>query len=215
MLPVLANFVMGYIVGSIPFAYLLTRGVAEVDIRQSGSGNAGGYNAYIVTQSKWTGVLVGVLDSFKGFIVVQSSLWLFQDSYLSQCLALLGALAGHNYSIWLGFKGGKGLATAAGGMLLLGPSYAVIWCVTWFIAKTLKRDILTSNLVAILVTPPILWILPWKLVQKFIVVPVDSATFLFFSCILSAVLLLSHLDVVRDIWKGAKKKGSEPSSSTS
>ena len=213
MTPVLVNFVGGYLFGSIPFAYLLTRRVAAIDIRQAGSGNVGGYNAYIVTQSKWTGLIVSVLDCLKGLIAVQASLWLFPNSYLSQCLALLGALAGHNYSIWLGFKGGRGLATAAGGMLLLGLSYAVIWCVAWFIAKKFKRDILTSNLVAILVTPPILWVLPWSLVRALVVVRVESGTFLFFGCILSAVLLLSHLDAVRDIWKGAKPNGSESSSS--
>ena len=213
MTQVLVNFVGGYLFGSIPFAYLLTRGVAEIDIRKAGSGNVGGYNAYIVTQSKWTGLLAGVLDCLKGLIAVQASLWLHPDSYLSQCVALLGALAGHNYSIWIGFKGGRGLATAAGGMLLLGLSYGVIWCVAWFIAKTLKRDILTSNLVAILVTPPILWILPWSVVKALIVVQVESGTFLFFSCILSAVLLLSHVDAVRDVWKGTKINDSEPSSS--
>ena len=214
MIPVLVNFIMGYVVGSIPFAYILTQGVAKVDIRKAGSGNVGGYNAYVVTQSKWTGLLVSVLDCLKGFIAVQASLWLYPDAYLSQCVALLGALAGHNYSIWLGFKGGRGLATAAGGMLFLGLSYSVIWSVAWLIAKTLKRDVLTSNLMAILITPPILWILPWSLVRALIVVRVESGTFLFFSCILSAVLLLSHADAVRDIWKGVKTNGSEPSSST-
>ena len=215
VIPVLVNFVVGYLIGSIPFAYLLTRRVANVDIRNAGSGNVGGYNAYVVTRSKWTGLLVVVLDCLKGFVAVVASLCLFPDSYLSLCLALLGALAGHNYSIWLGFKGGRGLATAAGGMFLLGPSYGVVWCVIWFIAKKLKRDILTSNLAGILVTPPILWILPWSVVRLFIVVRVENGTYLFFGCVLSVVLLLSHLDAVRDIWKGAKTNGSEPLSPNS
>lgn len=215
MTPFLVNFVVGYLVGSIPFAYLLTRKVANVDIRKAGSGNVGGYNAFIVTQSKWTGLLVIVLDCLKGFVVVEASFLLFPGSYLSQCVALLGALAGHNYSIWLGFKGGRGLATAAGGMLVLGASYCVVWCMAWFAAKQLKCDILTSNLVAILVTPAILGILPWNIVKILIAVEVESGTFLFFGCILSAVLLLSHFDAVRDIWKGAGKNGSEtPSSNT-
>jgi acyl phosphate:glycerol-3-phosphate acyltransferase len=212
---VFVNFVLGYLVGSIPFAYLLTRSVAKVDIRGAGSGNVGGYNAYVVTRSKWTGLLVIVLDALKGFVAVQASLRLFPDSYLSLCLALLGALAGHNYSIWLGFKGGRGLATAAGGMLLLGPSYGVVWCVVWYIAKLLKRDILTSNLAGILATPPILWILPWSLVRILIVVRVENETFLFFSCVLSALLLLSHLDAIRNVWNGAKTNESQPLSSNS
>jgi acyl phosphate:glycerol-3-phosphate acyltransferase len=215
VIPVIVNFVLGYFVGSIPFAYLLTRTVAKVDIRGAGSGNVGGYNAYVVTHSKWTGLLVVALDALKGFVTVQISLWLFPDSYLSLCMGLLGALAGHNYSVWLGFKGGRGLATAAGGMILLGPSYGVVWCVVWFIANRLKCDILTANLAGILATPPILWILPWSLVRVFIVVQVENETFLFFSCVLSAMLLLSHLDAIRDVWRGANTKSSEPLSSKS
>jgi glycerol-3-phosphate acyltransferase PlsY len=211
--PVLINFVLGYLVGSIPFAYLLTRKIAKVDIRKAGSGNVGGYNAYVVTQSKGMGLLVVVLDCAKGFIAVQASLLLIPSAYLSLAMALLGALAGHIYSFWLGFKGGRGLATAAGGMLLLGPSYIVIWIVIWLVAKQLRCDILTSNLVAILVTPLILWVLPWHLVKTLLVVRVESGTFLFFSCILSVVLLLSHFDAVRDIWNGARSEGPESSSS--
>jgi glycerol-3-phosphate acyltransferase PlsY len=195
---------LGYLIGSIPFAYLLTRKVANVDIRKAGSGNVGGYNTYVVTQSKGMGLLVIVLDCFKGFIAVQTSLWLFPNAYLNQGIALLGALAGHIYSFWLGFKGGRGLATAAGGMLLLGPSYIVIWSALWLVAKRLKCDILASNLVAILVTPLILWALPWSLTKALMVVRIDSASFLFFGCILSIVLLSSHFDAVRDIWKGTR-----------
>jgi glycerol-3-phosphate acyltransferase PlsY len=211
--PVLVGFVLGYLIGSIPFAYLLTRKVAKVDIRQAGSGNVGGYNAYVVTTSKWMGLLVIVLDCAKGFIAVQASLWLFPSAYLSQGMALLGALAGHNYPFWLSFKGGRGLATAAGGMLLLGPSYVVIWSLVWLVAKKLKCEILESNLVAILATPPILWALPWNLVKTLIVVHVESGTFLFFGCVLSVVLLLSHFDAIRDVWKDTRSKGTESSSS--
>jgi acyl phosphate:glycerol-3-phosphate acyltransferase len=210
---VLVSFVLGYLVGSIPFAYLLTQKVAKVDIRKAGSGNVGGYNVYVVTQSKGMGLLVVVLDCAKGFIAVQASLWLFPNAYLSQGMALLGTLAGHNYSFWLNFKGGRGLAAAAGGMLLLGPSYVVIWIVVWLIAKKLTSDILASNLIAILITPLILWVLPWSLVRALIVVQVESGTYLFFGCIMSIVLLLSHIDAVRDIWKSKRLKGSESSSS--
>jgi acyl phosphate:glycerol-3-phosphate acyltransferase len=215
VLPVIVSFVLGYVVGSIPFAYILARKVAKVDIRQAGSGNVGGYNAYVVTQSKAMGLLVIVLDSLKGLLVVIVALWISPDSYLSQCVALLGALAGHNYPVWLGFKGGRGLATAAGGMILLGASFTAVWCIIWFAAKKLKCDILTANLVAILVTPPILWMVPWEIVRSLIVVRVESGTFLFFACVLSVVLLLSHNDVVREIWKGPKSDIPETPSPTS
>jgi acyl phosphate:glycerol-3-phosphate acyltransferase len=214
VIPVIVSLVAGYLVGSVPFAYILTRRTAHVDIRESGSGNVGGYNTYVVTQSKAMGLLVIVLDAVKGAIAVSISLWMYPNSYLILCVAMLGALAGHIYPIWLGFKGGRGLATAAGGMAVLGASYGIVWSITWIIAKRLKCDILRANLVAILATPPILWMIPWKFVQTLIAVRVESDTFLFFSCVLSAVLLASHQDVIREIWNGTKTNDMGPSSTS-
>jgi glycerol-3-phosphate acyltransferase PlsY len=196
-------FVGGYLVGSIPFGYLIVKRKAQIDIRRTGSGNAGGFNAFVVTNSKRIGILVGVLDALKGFAAVLGAGMLFQDSFLLAGVALLGAIAGHNYPVWLGFKGGRGLSTAAGGMFLLGFSYTVVWCALWSLARILKRDILVSNLVAILVTPLVLWALPWEWVRRLIAMKSDDWTFIFFSCILSTVLFLSHVDAVKDIWKGS------------
>jgi glycerol-3-phosphate acyltransferase PlsY len=202
LLDALLVFVASYLLGSVPIAFLIVRKSSDVDIRSAGSGNAGGFNAYVVTQSRMIGITVGVLDALKGFIPVVVAGLVFQGSFLKQAIALFGAIGGHNYSFWLGFKGGRGLSTAAGGMFLLGFSYTLIWCTIWVIGRLLKRDILVSNLAAIFAAPLLLWLLPWDLVRRLIVSPVDSWTFLFFTCMLSAVLCLSHLDVVREVWRG-------------
>jgi glycerol-3-phosphate acyltransferase PlsY len=199
-------FVCSYLLGSVPVAYLIVRKSSDLDIRSAGSGNAGGFNAYVVTRSRMIGITVGVLDALKGFIPVVVAGLVFPGSFLKQAIALFGAIGGHNYSFWLGFKGGRGLSTAAGGMFILGFSYTVVWSTIWLIGRVLKRDILVSNLAAIFVTPLILWLLPWDWVRLLIATPVNSWSFLFFTCMLSAVLCLSHLDVVREIWSGPAKE---------
>lgn len=197
----IAVFIGSYLIGSIPFAYLLVRKKAKVDIREAGSGNAGSFNAYVVTRSRVLGILVGVLDALKGFMPVLVTGALFPNSFMYLCCALFGAIAGHNYPVWMGFKGGRGLATTAGGMIPLGFPYTVVWCLLWAIARLLKRDILTSNLASILATPIVLWLLPWAWLMPLMRVDVDNWAFTFFSCVLSVILLLSHVDAVRDVWK--------------
>ena len=208
----IAIFVGSYLVGSIPVAYLLVRKKSNIDIRTAGSGNAGGYNTYVVTQSKALGILVGVLDALNGFIPVLVTSLLFPNSFLLLCSALVGAVTGHNYPVWVGFKGGRGLATAAGGLIPIGFPYTVVWCLLWGLARLLRRDILTSNLVSILATPIVLWLLPWKWLHHLMRVDVDNWTFIFFSCVLSLVLILSHSDAVRDTWKGSTLGQSDASS---
>ena len=204
-----AIFIGSYLVGSIPVAYLLVRKKANIDIREAGSGNAGGFNAYTVTHSRGLGILVGFLDALKGFIPVLVTGSLFPNSFLHLCSALFGAIAGHNYPVWVGFKGGRGLATSAGGLIPIGFPYTVVWCSLWLIVRLLKRDILTSNLASILLTPIVLWILPWAWLLHMMRVDVDNWTFTFFSCVLSMILLLSHLDALRDIWKGSTLEQSD------
>lgn len=191
----------GYVVGSIPTAYLIVKRTIKVDIRQAGSGNVGGFNAAQVTQSKFVGILVGVLDGLKGLLVVLVTAWITPNEFWVPAIALLSAIAGHNYPIWLKFKGGRGLATAAGGMFFVGFTYTIVWCSIWTIGKLAKRDILTSNLIAIFLTPVVLSIIPWSVVSKAIVVKVEPEPFLLFSCLLTILLTLSHIDAIKQRWK--------------
>lgn len=191
----------GYVVGSIPTAYLIVKHKNNIDIRQEGSGNVGGFNAAQVTQSKFIGILVGVLDGVKGLLVVLVAATVIPDEFWAPASALLCAIAGHNYPIWLKFKGGRGLATAAGGMFFVGFPYTIVWCTLWTLGKVAKRDILTSNLLAICITPVVLSIVPWDIISKAIVVEVEPPAFLVFTCLLSILLTLSHIDVIKQVWK--------------
>lgn len=212
VLEVVATFVAGYLVGSIPVGQFIVRRKAHVDILESGSGRSGGFNAFVVTKSKYTGILVGVLDALKGFLVVLAAGIVFPQSLLHGCVSLFGVITGHNYPVWTKFRGGRGLSTAAGGMFILGFSYTIVWCVIWVLTRVgLKRDILVSNITAIMLAPPVLWLLPWALIRRLLVEQFDQWTFLFFSCTLSTILLLSHIDAMNEFWKGSQKEHTKDS----
>jgi glycerol-3-phosphate acyltransferase PlsY len=194
---VIIGIFAGYLVGSIPTAYLIVRLRAGLDVRMQGSRNVGAFNAYNVTQSRKTGIVVGILDGVKGLAVALAAGQFLGGSFWIQSLALSGAIIGHNYPIWLRFHGGRGLSTAAGGSLAIGMSYTIIWCLTWFISFKIIKDILNANLVAIFFTPVVLFILPSTWIDIFMICKASATDYRVFSFILSGILLMSHWDVVK------------------
>ena len=122
-----ASLLLGYALGSIPFGLLLTSMSGGGDIRTIGSGNIGATNV-LRTGRKGLAALTLVLDLLKGFLAVWLANYFFPGETL---FAAAGAFFGHLYPVWLGFKGGKGVATYAGILFGLfwegGAIYAVIW----------------------------------------------------------------------------------------
>ncbi len=190
-------FLGGYIVGSIPTAFLLVRRKTGLDIRVAGSGNVGAFNAFDVTKSRGSGVLVGVLDGLKGFFVAGMLVWVIKAPFPLQAVGFFGAILGHNYPVWLRFKGGRGLATAAGGLFAIGLAYTIVWCVLWLIVYRIRKDIHTGNLAAILATPIILLAAPAAWIGWFMIGNATAESYQIFSLVLSGVVLLSHADVIR------------------
>ena len=195
----LISFIGGYLFGSIPTAYLIVRRRAGIDIRKTGSGNVGAFNSYDVTRSKQIGIMVGVLDGIKGFIVALAAWQLLGGSFWIQSTALCGALIGHNYPVWLHFRGGRGLAPAAGGMFAIGISYTIVWCVTWAIVFKIEKDVLKANIFAILLTPMILLIVPSAWIEAVMVHNISATDYRIFSFIMSSIHLLSHWQPLKEI----------------
>ncbi len=194
-----AILVVGYLIGSIPTAYLLVRWKAGIDIRHAGSGNVGAFNTFDVTKSKQIGIIVGLLDALKGFIVAASLGWILKLTFEYQAAGFLAAIVGHNYPIWLRFRGGRGLATGAGGMFAVGLAYTLVWCIVWVSVYKYRKDILLGNLVAILTTPLLLLIVPDSWIETLLIVSCSPSSFRILAFVLSAVLLLSHWDAIRDL----------------
>ena len=124
-----ALVVLGYLSGSIPFGVLLTRWIRGVDVRTQGSGNIGATNVARVAGKK-LGVAVLVLDALKGALPVAVAMALFSQSPRTHAAVGLAAFLGHVFPVWLKLKGGKGVATALGVLLVLTPWSALAGGVT-------------------------------------------------------------------------------------
>ena len=131
----LAAMTVGYFLGSIPCGLLIARYIARVDIRNYGSGKTGTTNV-LRTAGKKAAILVVVLDVFKGALAVLIAGLIVGNNYLrvgnfgldalpAQVLAALAAIAGHNWSVFLKFRGGSGVATFFGGLVALSPIAAL------------------------------------------------------------------------------------------
>ena len=116
-----------YFLGSIPFGFILTKIFLKQDIRETGSGNIGATNV-LRTGNKFLAILTLVLDFLKGYMTIIVTLKYFNDLIL---LSALICLLGHIFSIWLKFKGGKGVATYLGILLALSVNYFLIFIIVW------------------------------------------------------------------------------------
>ncbi len=165
MLIYLLTVIGAYLLGSIPFGVLVAK-AKGVDIRASGSGNIGATNAMRVL-GKPAGILVLILDALKGYAAVA---WL--PVVLSRCLgepptvpgvlpvlAGIGAVLGHNYTCWLKFKGGKGVATSAGVYLALAPWAVLIAMVVFLLAVASTRYVSVGSIAAAVALPAAVWVM--------------------------------------------------------
>ena len=141
-MPWLLIAISSYLLGSIPWGFLFAR-AKGIDIRQKGSGNIGAANAVRVMGKKW-GYLVFICDFLKGFLAVEISLllatWFQINLGLGSIIAGMMSVVGHDYPVWLRFKGGKGIATMAGVLLGIFPplaciSFGVVWVVVFLIGR--------------------------------------------------------------------------------
>ncbi len=125
--------VFGYLCGSIPFGLLITRAAGLGDVRTIGSGNIGATNV-LRTGNRWLAALTLLADALKGTIPVLVILWLGDRFGLSGLPAMVGGFAaflGHLYPVWLGFKGGKGVATYLGVLAALSWQGLIAFAVVW------------------------------------------------------------------------------------
>jgi len=150
-----AALIFGYLCGSIPFGVLLTRVAGAPDLRSVGSGNIGATNV-LRTGRKFLAAATLAGDVLKGTLAVVVVGFVFgRDAAL---YAALGAFLGHLFPVWLGFKGGKGVATYIG--LLLGLALwlaLIVFCVIWIAIAALSRYSSLAALVASAATPVVLW----------------------------------------------------------
>ena len=146
---------IGYLAGSIPFGLLLTRAAGLGDIRQIGSGNIGATNV-LRTGNKKLAALTLLGDALKGTVAVLLAGLYGPDQALA---AGLGAFLGHLFPVWLGFRGGKGVATYLGVLIAIAWPGALIFAVVWLAVAFITRYSSLSALVAAVAVPTGLYLL--------------------------------------------------------
>ena len=150
-----AAVVLGYLVGSLPTGLIVIRLLRGIDIRAHGSGNIGATNVFRVAGLP-TAAIVLLLDMAKGAVpVLLAEAW--APSPLMAVLAGLAAIAGHNWSLFLRFTGGKGIATSFGVLLALSPAAAAVAALVWVVVVAVTRYASLGSLLGIAAVPAAMW----------------------------------------------------------
>jgi glycerol-3-phosphate acyltransferase PlsY len=200
---------IGYLLGSIPFGLLLTRAVG-IDIRSIGSGNIGATNV-LRTGNRWLAAGTLLLDAGKGLAAVLIARWflistpgadvLLADKYIVYTAGIF-AFLGHLFPVWLGFKGGKGVATYIGVLLGWNWIVALIFCGVWLLIAATRRYSSLAALTAAATAP----LFAYGLAAS------ETYSLLFASAcgLMTLLLYYKHWPNIRRLWNGTEPKiGSE------
>jgi len=199
MVILLAGLFIAYLIGSIPTAYIFGRLLKGIDIRQYGSGNIGATNVFRVI-GRLPGILVLFIDMMKGFVCATYVANLFM--YISPVIrpqlysvfAGLAAIAGHNWTLFLRFRGGKGVATSAGVVIGLIPKIFWLGFLVWCIMFSVTGFISLASIVASVSIP------------LFTLVFGESTEIVIFMSILCLVIVYKHRPNIKRLQKGEEKR---------
>lgn len=203
MLTILAIMVVSYIIGSFPTSIIVGKILRGIDIREHGSGNAGGTNVFRVLGWK-PGVLVMLVDVFKGFAAtywIPSQLAPLSNHLpLLQLLAGIAAVVGHIWTVFAGFRGGKGVGTAAGMLLALFPQ-ALIYCLLVFLlVLAATRIVSISSMMGAITLPIVLSVFKYGLDKP---VPLPLFIFSFFA---AALIIYTHRANIKRLLNGTENR---------
>ena len=193
--------VAGYLMGSVPTGYLVARS-RDVDIRKAGSGNIGATNVLRVL-GKPAGILVLAIDALKGALAC----WLLPAAAIAlagaeaapeveglRIAAGLAAILGHNYTCWLRFKGGKGIATSAGVLLVWMPAALGVALLVWVLAFLVSGYVSLASVVAAFALPFIVWLTG------------GSATLIAVAAVLGALAIYKHRSNIQRLRAGTEHR---------
>lgn len=150
--------VIAYILGSIPFGYIIVRLKTGSDIRAAGSGNIGATNV-LRTTGRSAGIATLLLDFAKGYLAVWLASWLTSGDSRWTAVAAIAVLLGHAYPVFLGFKGGKAVASTLGAFLFLTPSAIAAVTLVFVVTVALTRYISLGSILAAGLFPLAVWLI--------------------------------------------------------
>ncbi len=197
--------VIAYLLGSIPFGYLIVKWKSNTDIRETGSGGTGATNVSRKV-GKIAGILTLLLDAAKGLAAVFLARWLLKGHDLvevSTLSALAGffAIAGHCFPVWLGFRAGKGVATGLGVFLAIVP-WSVPAAAMVFLLIVWSTHYVSLGSISAAVTVPI-----WTLLQHTLISPIfNFAPIILILCASSALIIAKHSENIKRLMEGSERE---------
>jgi glycerol-3-phosphate acyltransferase PlsY len=204
MLPLLIAGFASYLIGSIPAGYIAGR-IAGIDIRTVGSGNIGATNVTRFLGKRY-GYPVFIVDFLKGFAAVGMSIMIAKRAQPvlipSELFGVVGTVAcvlGHSFPVWLGFKGGKGVAASAGALFGLMPFVALIAVAVWLIIFYLTRYVSVASMTAALAVPI-------TIVSMMLLGQTGETALLYFSICLAAVVIVRHRSNLSRLVRGTEPR---------
>lgn len=192
-------FLIAYLIGSIPTGYIFGWLLKGVDIRKEGSGNVGATNVFRVV-GKIPGIIVLLVDILKGLVIITLFANLFKaqvglSQNLFKIILGLAVIAGHNWTIFLKFKGGKGVATSAGVLIGLEPIVVALCFLIWVIVFVITHYVSLSSVIAALFLP-IFTLLFYR----------SSTELLIFSLIICVIGIYKHRSNIKRLLNGTESK---------
>ncbi len=192
--------IIAYLLGSIPFGYLIVRKKLGDDIRQTGSGGTGATNVSR-RAGKTAGVITLLLDALKGSLAVLIAKGLAPNADWLIAAAAIAVIAGHMFPVWLGFRGGKGVATAVGVFLILAPIALLCAGVLFVVIVSLTRYVSLGSIIAAATIPLFVWL------QSMLVKPAADLEPLLIAAIVGAVLIVfAHRGNIGRLARGTESK---------
>jgi glycerol-3-phosphate acyltransferase PlsY len=206
IVPLIGAILIAYLIGAISFSYLAGKLLKGIDLRQHGSGNLGASNVFR-TLGRWPGIIVLLLDILKGYVAVNIAYRLGGGSLASDdTLALLGVLAGlaailgHIFTLYHGFKGGKGIATSLGVFIYLAPTSITVSFGVWLIVFLSTRYISLGSIAAAIALPLCM------LAQRHIFLQDIPGILLGLSTLVSVVVILKHTSNIQRLLAGKENR---------
>jgi glycerol-3-phosphate acyltransferase PlsY len=186
---------VSYLLGSIPFGFILVRIFRGQDVRLTGSGNIGATN--VARSSPALGVFTLILDALKGLAAVALTRAFFPGRNMLAGLAALFAIVGHMFPIWLKFRGGKGVATALGSFALLAPKPLVLAVGIFIAVVVVFRRVSLGSILAIALFPLFAWLL-----HNY----GDEPLMLFLMAVAAALIIVRHHENILRLLAGTEPR---------